>query len=367
MNKTFLKKALTLVGAAILALPLALSANTVQADTTGTQNVIVTKYGFKSDEDEAASNEVGLDEPGQAHDGNAPKLAGAEFTVYNVTTAYWQYVKDNGLTGQDQDTLSTTINAAASQLRDGAKLAADPQTTDANGQATFADLPQYTDGQPSVYVFAETKTPEGYQADKDFVVSLPYGDGQQDVKVFPKNLFDENAKLSLKFKKVDANATKTTLADAEFYITRTGADGKLYAKVANANDQTTLQDVEWVAQADATTFKTGADGLFGFTAYTESTVNGALHGLTQKSGVSYTVEEVTAPEGYNKDAQINGKDATTVENHAAKGADVVIPVTDTPEGILPHTGGAGIVAFVVLGAALLVLGGVAYNKRRANF
>ncbi|WP_162260706.1 LPXTG cell wall anchor domain-containing protein [Lacticaseibacillus sharpeae] len=41
-------------------------------------------------------------------------------------------------------------------------------------------------------------------------------------------------------------------------------------------------------------------------------------------------------------------------------------VTDTPEGILPHTGGAGIIAIVVAGLAIVTVGVIAYNRRRAN-
>ena len=40
-------------------------------------------------------------------------------------------------------------------------------------------------------------------------------------------------------------------------------------------------------------------------------------------------------------------------------------IEDKASGLLPHTGGKGIVAFVVAGVALIALGGLAYSKRRA--
>ncbi|WP_164511948.1 pilin N-terminal domain-containing protein [Lacticaseibacillus daqingensis] len=376
MTKSFLKKALVFAGAALLALPLALNANVVNAaDENATQDVIITKYGFKSAEEEQASGEVGLDKDNTTHS-DAAKLAGAEFTVYDVTDAYWKYVNDpaNKIGSleigdiKDQTVLSEAINQVASQLRDGV-TAQGAQTTDENGQATFTALKQYSSGKPAVYVFSETKTPEGFTADKDFVVSLPYGNGTDAVKIFPKNIFDEEkGKLSLKFKKVDATATSTALEGAIFKIVRTAADGsKLYAKVDNAADLTTLQNVQWVQEADATEFTSNNEGLFGFTSYTESKQGNDTFGLTaDATKATYAVKEVKAPAGYLKDAKIKDADAEKATESATNDAKETT-ITDTPEGILPHTGGAGIVLFVALGAALIVLGGVAYNKRRASF
>lgn len=180
----------------------------------------------------------------------------------------------------------------------------------------------------------------------------------------------------LKFKKVDKDNPDTTLQGAVFEIT----NGKKYAVITGFSEhkeytgtRQTPVDVSWTDSEDqATYFKSGADGLFGFTAYPEIKSGDEITGIDPNG--QYGFSEVTAPTGYNKDATLkDNPTSNTVSPTEVKASDADADssaktnvITDTPEGILPHTGGAGIVLYVVLGAALVILGTIAYKKRRAN-
>ncbi|MFD1393953.1 pilin N-terminal domain-containing protein [Lacticaseibacillus jixianensis] len=411
MTTSFWKKALTLVGAITLAVPLALGMNGQKVSaadpaTPGTQNVTVNKYAFK---DAALEPKGDAEWDNSKAPENGKPLAGAKFTAYNITKQYWAYLKANPIArdADDKDdakykrALSEAIYQAVNptkdqsadktiNFKDGTPVVEEDGktplelTTNDSGAATFTDLPQYTEvvtdadkgtsvKMPSVFVFVESGTPEGYQTAANTVVALPYGNGTEDVNIYPKNHFDTTKQYSLLFKKIDGNS-KVALSGAKFKIKRTDTDGNVsFAHVDNPDEMTTSQDVTWVKEDDTTNepseFTSNGEGLFGFTSTAEAFFDGAYHGL--KPGVNYSVVETVAPDGYKKDPKL--VDATGAEIESADASEVVTGkdqnytrVADTPTSILPHTGGAGIVLYVVLGAALVILGTIAYKKRRAN-
>ena len=345
MKKSFLKKALVMAGAALLALPLALgTTNTVEAtdegDTT-TQNVILTKYGFPGDQEITQH-----DTDKEWNPAGAEKLDGVTFEIYDVTANYWKAPKDY------------------KGALDGAKLVA-TKTTGADttkGPGTLeVGLPKLsTDDKEvqrlAVYLFRETNPRAGYNTTDDFwlTVDKPADDGN--VYVYPKN--QQKTTFHRTFIKKDS-ATDEVLPGADFVIKNN--DGKFLQitdkdgiKVENSKvqDQNGFVDVlknnyriAFVDEDAATTFTSASNGQFGLNGFEDKTTN-------------YTAIETHAPDGYEI---ASGTPFTATDKND------IIEIKDAPKGLLPHTGGAGIILFVVLGAALVVLGGVAYNKRRTSF
>lgn len=368
MTHSFLKKALTFIGVAALAVPLALGLNgqKVSADTPATpvktQNVILTKYAFTNNDKGDTSDKKFLTTAPDSDDNqykNQDRVAGVTFNVYNVTTQYWTGNFDS----QDPQLADKLTKNDTDKIATG--------TTDANGQFTFENLPIYqkvdNKNKPAIYLFAEDKAtaPDYDNPAADFVLSLPVKDDKggnaTNVYVYPKNT--SIVHFDLEFTKKDSE-TGETLKDAQFKIFKKQGDKDFYAQVVGAQDNkvTGFSDqpvqVKWVdGAADATTFISDGNGKFGFTSFAESVRDGATYGLTTKGNYTYT--ETQAPNGYDKAAD------GTIATQNGKG-DASLDVNDAPKGVLPHTGGAGIVLYVVVGAALVVLGTVAYKKRRAN-
>lgn len=376
MKKSFLKKALVMAGAALLALPLALGhSNLVSAadgDTTPTdpvaqQSITLVKYAYTAGQT-APTDNTSRDIFTKLEDGTK-RLNGVTFKVYNVSQQYWSDPKSYQNADGEPD-----VNGNNKFTLDGASV---DMTTKGNGEAT-ASFNVFTTvsingndvQKPSVYVFHEdTATAPGYDTTQDdFALSLPQGgltdDGYKALYVYPKN--SSNAKLNLKFTKIDS-VTKKALAGATFYIKK----GNLYAHIFDENGKAITNvnkydgnpvEVAWTdvkyGEAGATVFTSDEHGFVGFAAVIENTQNGVLHGIAEKG--NYTAEEKDAPAGYEAPTDAEKETAITEDNDS-------VEIPNTPKGLLPHTGGAGIILFVALGAALVVLGGVAYNKRRTSF
>ncbi len=159
----------------------------------------------------------------------------------------------------------------------------------------------------------------------------------------------------LKVTKVDS-LTKEPLEGAEFYLyrNRTNADStttKLYAHT-DANGVIT----QWSEDTPETALRSDEDGVF------------VIKGL---DGIAYHLEEVKAPDGYNKmdapvlltmAATIKGQELTalscTADGSRSVGtvADglVAVSVNNTSGATLPATGGVGTTMFYIAGAALLL-------------
>ncbi|MGQ7386742.1 SpaH/EbpB family LPXTG-anchored major pilin [Streptococcus suis] len=147
-----------------------------------------------------------------------------------------------------------------------------------------------------------------------------------------------------RFIKTDVNS-KQPLADAEFVVRDANADTAKYLKI---DDKT--KEISWVdTDEKATKFTTGTDGIVD------------IKGLTYGT---YYLEETQAPTDYVKlperikfDVEFNSYKTTTATAHN---------VANTPKGFLPSTGGAGIILFVALGAAMVGLAGVYFTSRRKD-
>lgn len=157
---------------------------------------------------------------------------------------------------------------------------------------------------------------------------------------FDNNFYDKKGSTTVqtygkRFKKID-NDTNEILKDAEFKIKK----GNEYLQIADETGPLATftgvasgKTVKWVAKDQATTFISPETGEFG------------IYGLA--SG-TYTLEETKAPDGYVLIAPFT----FTPDNTATE-----LLVANKHKGILPSTGGTGIVAFVLIG--VVALGGAA--------
>lgn len=144
-----------------------------------------------------------------------------------------------------------------------------------------------------------------------------------------------------RFIKTDVSTDKP-LAGAEFVVRAAATEGQFLKIDADT------KEISWVtSDADATKFTTGADGIVD------------IKGLTYGT---YYLEETKAPDDYVK---LSARIAFTVAFESYK-TTTTTPhnVANTPKGFLPSTGGAGIILFVALGAAMVGLAGVYFTSRR---
>ncbi|MCD1025771.1 SpaH/EbpB family LPXTG-anchored major pilin [Enterococcus sp. SMC-9] len=167
------------------------------------------------------------------------------------------------------------------------------------------------------------------------------------VKVGDKNYPYETPKLIYgghTFVKQDQN-TKAKLAGAKFVITKRGEDTTKALKF-------TKKDGKYVLAANgATELETDANGLIN--------VEGLDYG-------EYDLHETAAPNEYIKlDAPVQ----FTIAPNTAEGATTLIPsktIDNVKKGLLPSTGGTGIIAFLAVGAALMAGAFIWYRKSKVN-
>ncbi|HFI0802222.1 TPA: SpaH/EbpB family LPXTG-anchored major pilin [Streptococcus suis] len=151
-----------------------------------------------------------------------------------------------------------------------------------------------------------------------------------------------------KFVKVDVNNNAKTLAGAEFVVRESKEAGAKYFKA-------TAEGAQWVdTYEDATKYTTGTDGIVD--------VKGLEYG-------TYQLQETKAPEGYAlpTDKAAYTEFVVTVNSYkTTSNANAQLKIVNTPKGFLPSTGGAGIILFVALGAAMVGLAGVYFTSRRKD-
>ncbi len=191
-------------------------------------------------------------------------------------------------------------------------------------------------------------------------VTVEYGrktDDFDDVVTTPGNQ-KEVYTGGYRFIKTDVSTDKP-LAGAEFVVrdadpdpTDADAPAPKYLKI---ND--TTKEISWVdTYGEATKFTTEANGIVD------------IKGLTYGT---YYLEETIAPIDYVK---LSARIAFTVAfnsytDHTTTTTDTEVKehkVANTPKGFLPSTGGAGIILFVALGAAMVGLAGVYFTSRRKD-
>ncbi|WP_407894784.1 pilin N-terminal domain-containing protein [Lacticaseibacillus sp. N501-2] len=349
MKQHWMKRILTGIAALALALPIAFGLGqqhqTHAADDT--QTVILTKYGFATPPVDAERQTDQTPTDAQTDWAKeAQALSGVQFQVFDVTQTYWAHPSDKvpsvvGLSPIAADNGDTTW------------------TTDDQGQITFTLPTKVTyqaGGQEvthnAVYVFHELHSRTGYDAaSKDFMLSLPAkADQDGKVYVYPKNKKHDTYKRY--FHKIDGDTNKD-LAGAQFqiqnaegqYLQLTNVDGSVYAPKAGYIDTESLNlHFSWVKeQTSATKFVSDATGEFGLNGFADKTTK-------------YTAVETKAPAGY---------EPANTEFTATETTDA-IEIKDTPKHLLPHTGGAGILAIVAVGIALIALAAVGIFKRQAR-
>lgn len=336
MKKTIAKKVLTITSTILMTLLMVLGFNgtRVQADTndTATQKVVLTKYGFKDVKDVTAIDRA-TDKPWDG--GDAKRLQGVDFTVYNVTANYWASPKDY------KGNFDSAPVAATGTTDDQGELAEvlPTQSKDASGKTRAA-----------VYLFHETNPRAGYNTSADFWLTLPAkADANGNVYVYPKNV--QKTTHERTFVKKDAE-TKEVLEGAGFKISN--SEGKFLKLTDKDGKNVSIGEgfidvlannyrLTWVAESDATVFTSDKSGKFG------------LNGFADKN-TTYTAVETKVPDGYDAAANTEFK----ADNSSSD-------ILDAPSGILPHTGGTGTVIFAILGVALIAFGAVVYRKRRNGF
>ncbi|HFI0861496.1 TPA: SpaH/EbpB family LPXTG-anchored major pilin [Streptococcus suis] len=149
-----------------------------------------------------------------------------------------------------------------------------------------------------------------------------------------------------KFVKVDVNNNAKTLAGAQFVVRKsTAADAEYFVATADGGVWTT-------DKSKATVYTTTGNGIVD--------VKGLEYG-------TYQLQEITAPTGYAlpKDLADYTQFVVTEDSYTTTST-APIKIVNTPKGFLPSTGGAGIILFVALGAAMVGLAGVYFTSRRKD-
>ncbi|HFH9933717.1 TPA: SpaH/EbpB family LPXTG-anchored major pilin [Streptococcus suis] len=177
-------------------------------------------------------------------------------------------------------------------------------------------------------------------------VSVEYGrktDTFDDVVTTPGNE-KEVYTGGYRFIKTDVSTNKP-LANAEFVVRFADATTAKYLKIDDATKEISRVDT----YEEATKFTTGTDGIVD------------IKGLTYGT---YYLEETKAPTDYVK---LTERIAFTVAFDSYNNTNTTPHnVANTPKGFLPSTGGAGIILFVALGAAMVGLAGVYFTSRRKD-
>ncbi|MBQ2636439.1 MAG: SpaH/EbpB family LPXTG-anchored major pilin [Methanobrevibacter sp.] len=146
-----------------------------------------------------------------------------------------------------------------------------------------------------------------------------------------------------KFIKKDAQTGKN-LSGAEFVVAN--SDKSKFAKFSGQNSKGEYVFDSWVSKDQATKIVSGNDGSFNVIGLTngdyvlnETKAPSANYVLLKDGTITFTV--------------VHGKYVTSN-----------LDVKNTPKGLLPSTGGAGIYAFIIIGAAMMIGAYIWFKKSR---
>lgn len=236
--------------------------------------------------------------------------------------------------------------------------AADPDTSYVPNTSTgefsidFADAELEENETITVTFEAQFASTGGYEVGNPgniATATLQYGNGTGDDQMsVSKQTTTRTFALAI-FKYTDKDGVESPLSGATFILKN--ADGK-YAKFTGE------RLVNWVDSADdeATRFTSGAYGTVSVSGFDDDT---------------YTLEEVAAPQGYNKLAE--ERSITLLENTGVLGeagkmdGKNQLKVLNNTGSLLPSTGGMGTIAFTVVGLILIVgAGALLVSKLRAK-
>lgn len=270
-----------------------------------------------------------------------------QLTFIENTTSYSVTVTD-GTTGTTLTTLTSTDDYTVNVATDEGKTTVTTALTAAgiDKLATFANKEISFDYQMKINSLQYVDTNIDNTAKAIFGNDGSTGVGKWEDETDPDT---ETVKTGgYKFVKVDVNNNAKPLAGAEFVVRKDTTDTAKYFKA-------TAEGGQWVdTYEDATKYTTDTEGIVD--------VKGLEYG-------TYQLQETKAPEGYalpTGDAAYtqfvvteNSYTLTSEENEQLK-------IVNTPKGFLPSTGGAGIILFVALGAAMVGLAGVYFTSRRKD-
>lgn len=167
------------------------------------------------------------------------------------------------------------------------------------------------------------------------------------------------------------SADSKPLEGAEFYLYRNFAEKDAHGNEVNVKKYAHTTNgviTEWSAATPAEKLVSGADGKF------------VVKGL---DSLSYHLEEVKAPDGYNKmedavkvtiDATITDHTLTSLTGDAdgipgtgtVADGKVSVAVNNTAGSTLPATGGIGTTIFYIVGGVLVLGAGAAFVMKRRN-
>ncbi|HFI0233105.1 TPA: SpaH/EbpB family LPXTG-anchored major pilin [Streptococcus suis] len=174
-------------------------------------------------------------------------------------------------------------------------------------------------------------------------------DGETGVKKWNKPTDPDSETVytgGYKFVKVDVNNNAKTLENAEFVVRKSKATNAEYF-VATADGGVWTTD-----KSKATVYKTTGNGIVD--------VKGLEYG-------TYQLQEITAPTDYALPKDLAAyTEFEVTKNSYTTTSTAPIKIVNTPKGFLPSTGGAGIILFVALGAAMVGLAGVYFTSRRKD-